>query len=123
MRTVGCARCYPLTGRDTGDVVDWVEGDRVGVVAGPFSGFSGTIERVENETDELAVLVEIFGRVTSVFLRRDELGPDNGGPSSFPDESGDGDGGTRQPRNPELPSGGDGFALAEPAEAIENRSS
>jgi hypothetical protein len=93
---------------------DWAEGDRVGVTAGPFSGFSGTIERVESK-NELVVSVEIFGHTTSVFLRVDQLGPDNGGPSwspDFPDDDG-GDGGARQPRKPVVPTGGDGFAPTE----------
>ena len=96
----------------------WSTGDRVGVVAGPFAGFSGTIERMENENHLFAVRVEIFGRVTGVLLRRDELGPDNGGPGTFPDFPDDGgDGGERQPRKPKAPSGDHGAALAERIDA------
>jgi len=73
---------------DTGRVAGWVDGDRVRVLSGPFEGFTGTIENAENDDGEVVVLVQIFGSVTPVWHRVDELEPDDGiarlgGPSFF----------------------------------------
>jgi transcriptional antiterminator NusG len=40
----------------------------VKVIAGPFSGFSGVIEEVNNEKKKLKVMVKIFGRKTPLEL-------------------------------------------------------
>ena len=40
----------------------YYEGENVKVISGPFSGFSGTIEEVNNEKKKLKVMVMIFGR-------------------------------------------------------------
>lgn len=43
-------------------------GDPVKVIAGPFSGFSGTVKEVNNEKQKLKVEVGILGRKTPVEL-------------------------------------------------------
>ena len=44
-------------------------GENVKVIAGPFGGFSGVIEDVNNERKKLKVMVKIFGRKTPLELR------------------------------------------------------
>ena len=43
-------------------------GENVKVIAGPFGGFSGVIEDVNNERKKLKVMVKIFGRKTPLEL-------------------------------------------------------
>jgi transcriptional antiterminator NusG len=43
-------------------------GETVKVAFGPFSGFSGVIEEVNNERKKLKVMVKIFGRKTPLEL-------------------------------------------------------
>ena len=48
--------------------IPYVVGDTVKVTFGPFSGFSGIIEEVNNEKKKLKVMVKIFGRKTPLEL-------------------------------------------------------
>lgn len=48
--------------------VPYFEGENVKVIEGPFSGFSGIIEEVNNEKKKLKVMVKIFGRKTPLEL-------------------------------------------------------
>ena len=54
------------------DLVDvaipYVEGEAVKVTDGPFSGFSGVIEKVDNEKKKVTVTVKVFGRSTGLDL-------------------------------------------------------
>jgi transcriptional antiterminator NusG len=49
-------------------VIPYNVGDTVKVAYGPFSGFSGVIEEVNNDKKKLKVTVKIFGRGTSLEL-------------------------------------------------------
>ncbi len=49
-------------------VVPYSVGENVKVNAGPFAGFSGVIEEVNNERKKLKVMVTIFGRKTPLEL-------------------------------------------------------
>lgn len=57
-----------------GDVVvaskksDFVEGREIDIVDGPFAGFVGIIEKIDEEDEKLTVMVSIFGRMTPVEL-------------------------------------------------------
>lgn len=57
-----------------GDVVvaskksDFVEGSEIDIVDGPFAGFVGIIEKIDEEDEKLTVMVSIFGRMTPVEL-------------------------------------------------------
>ena len=42
--------------------IPFVIGENVKVVDGPFNGFSGTIEKLNEEKRKLEVMVKIFGR-------------------------------------------------------------
>lgn len=43
-------------------------GDKVKVSEGPFSGFSGVVEKVDNEKKKITVTVKVFGRSTGLDL-------------------------------------------------------
>ena len=43
-------------------------GDAVKVIEGPFNGFSGVIEKVDNEKKKVTVTVKVFGRSTGLDL-------------------------------------------------------
>lgn len=49
-------------------MVDYIVGQSVKVIDGPFSGFNGTIEEVSSEKRKLRVSVKIFGRITPLEL-------------------------------------------------------
>lgn len=48
--------------------VDFMEGDHVAVISGPFKGFKATIQEVNHEKERVRVSVGIFGRMTPVEL-------------------------------------------------------
>lgn len=56
--------------QETGEEINipYYVGDAVKVIFGPFSGFSGMIEDVNNEKKKLKVMVKIFGRKTPLEL-------------------------------------------------------
>ncbi len=48
--------------------VQYIVGENVKVINGPFSGFSGIVEEVNTEKKKLKVMVKIFGRKTPLEL-------------------------------------------------------
>lgn len=48
--------------------IPYIVGETVKVTFGPFSGFNGVIEEVNNEKKKLKVMVKIFGRKTPLEL-------------------------------------------------------
>ena len=48
-------------------------GNEVHVASGPFSGFVGIIDKVDDERERLTVMVSIFGRLTPVELGFDQV--------------------------------------------------
>ena len=48
--------------------IPYLPGDSVKVVDGPFSGFSGTVDKVDNDKKKVTVNVKVFGRVTGLDL-------------------------------------------------------
>ena len=49
-------------------VIPFNVGDAVKVTEGPFSGFNGTIEKIDNEKKKVTVTVKVFGRSTGLDL-------------------------------------------------------
>lgn len=48
--------------------IPFIVGETVKVINGPFNGFTGTIEKVNEEKKKLEVMVKIFGRKTPLEL-------------------------------------------------------
>ena len=48
--------------------IPYTIGETVKVVDGPFNGFNGTIEKINEEKRKLEVMVKIFGRKTPLEL-------------------------------------------------------
>jgi len=59
-------RMKDITSQDS--EVEYIVGEDVKVVVGPFSGFSGVVEEVSMEKRKLRVMVKIFGRNTPLEL-------------------------------------------------------
>ena len=55
------------------DYVDYCVGETVKVCYGPFNGFTGVIEEVNNEKKKLKVMVKIFGRKTPLELENSQV--------------------------------------------------
>jgi transcriptional antiterminator NusG len=52
---------------------EFSEGAEVDIKDGPFSGFVGIVDRVDEENEKLSVMVSIFGRLTPVELTFDQV--------------------------------------------------
>ena len=53
--------------------LQFLVGESVKITFGPFSGFSGIIEEVNNEKKKLKVMVKIFGRKTPLELENSQV--------------------------------------------------
>ena len=53
---------------ETDIVIPFIHGENVKVIDGPFNGFDGTIEKINEEKRKLEVMVKIFGRKTPLEL-------------------------------------------------------
>ncbi len=53
---------------DANVVIPFAVGETVKVIDGPFNGFDGTIEKINEEKRKLEVMVKIFGRKTPLEL-------------------------------------------------------
>ncbi len=69
-----------ILGQVKGDVIvvsvkktDLSEGGEVDITEGPFTGFVGIIEKIDEENERLTVMVSIFGRLTPVELTFDQI--------------------------------------------------
>ena len=49
-------------------IIPFIHGENVKVSDGPFNGFDGTIEKINEEKRKLEVMVKIFGRKTPLEL-------------------------------------------------------
>ena len=48
--------------------IPYIVGETVKVIDGPFNGFNGTIEKINEDKRKLEVMVKIFGRKTPLEL-------------------------------------------------------
>ena len=48
--------------------IPFIHGENVKVIDGPFNGFTGAIEKINEEKRKLEVMVKIFGRKTPLEL-------------------------------------------------------
>lgn len=53
--------------------IDMSVGGEVDIVDGPFAGFVGIVEKIDEENERLTVMVSIFGRLTPVELTFDQI--------------------------------------------------
>jgi transcription termination/antitermination protein NusG len=53
---------------DIGSAIPYTFGETIKVIDGPFNGFNGTIEKINEEKRKLEVMVKIFGRKTPLEL-------------------------------------------------------
>ncbi len=51
----------------------FVEGNEIQIAVGPFAGFMGMVDKVDEEHEKLTVMVSIFGRLTPVELGFDQV--------------------------------------------------
>ena len=54
-------------------VVNYTVGDTVRIIDGPLSSFTGTVEAVDVDKNEVSVVVSMFGRETSVEFELDQV--------------------------------------------------
>ena len=59
--------------KTTSQNIDYIPGDMVKITAGPFSDFEGIIEKLHDDKVKLTVKVTVFGRVTPVEVRTDQI--------------------------------------------------
>jgi transcriptional antiterminator NusG len=57
-----------LSLQDGSNIIPFIHGENVKVIDGPFNGFDGTIEKINEEKRKLEVMVRIFGRKTPLEL-------------------------------------------------------
>ena len=53
---------------DNSTAIPFVFGETIKVIDGPFNGFNGTVEKINEEKRKLEVMVKIFGRKTPLEL-------------------------------------------------------
>lgn len=55
------------------DSFEYIEGEPVKVIFGPFSGFTGVVKEVNSEKKKLKVVVTVFGRPTDLELESTQV--------------------------------------------------
>ena len=68
-------RLLGISDRDKseGENYDFLPGDMVRIISGPFNDFEGVIEKVNEDKTKLTIKVTVFGRVTPVEIPTDQV--------------------------------------------------
>ncbi len=68
-------RLKGVSDRDKSDskTYDFLPGDKIKIIAGPFSDFEGVVDKINQEASKLTVKVTVFGRVTPVEVNMDQV--------------------------------------------------
>ncbi len=53
--------------------IEFESGSEVDIIAGPFAGFVGIVDKIDMDAEKLTVMVSIFGRLTPVELSFDQV--------------------------------------------------
>jgi transcriptional antiterminator NusG len=59
--------------KDSEKEFKYITGDLVKITAGPFSDFEGKIDKISEDGQKLTVKVTVFGRITPVEVRTDQV--------------------------------------------------
>lgn len=59
--------------KEDGKQFNFLPGDMVKITAGPFSDFEGVIDKISDDNLKLTIKVTVFGRVTPVEVRSDQV--------------------------------------------------
>jgi transcription termination/antitermination protein NusG len=59
--------------KDSEKEFKYISGDMVKITAGPFSDFEGKIDKISEDSQKLTVKVTVFGRITPVEVRADQV--------------------------------------------------
>lgn len=52
---------------------DFLPGDKIKIIAGPFTDFEGVVDKISQEAAKLTVKVTVFGRVTPVEVNMEQV--------------------------------------------------
>jgi transcriptional antiterminator NusG len=59
--------------KDSPKEYEYLPGDMVRINSGPFTDFEGTIDKLSDDRKKLTIKVTVFGRVTPVEVRTDQV--------------------------------------------------
>jgi len=59
--------------KDSDREYKYIAGDMVKITAGPFSDFEGKIDKISEDSKKLTVKVTVFGRITPVEVKSDQV--------------------------------------------------
>ena len=64
-----------ISDRDKSEVksYEFIPGDIVKIISGPFNDFEGTIDKISDDNQKLTIKVTVFGRVTPVEVKSDQV--------------------------------------------------
>lgn len=68
-------RLLGIADRDKAEAEDYnfIPGDMIKITSGPFSDFDGVIDKISEDKQKLTVKVTVFGRVTPVEVKSDQV--------------------------------------------------